>query len=918
MGKELHQDRINALEVSLGLKEKSAIELFYENPCERTLRKVSKRIQTPEMVQLAIENDGTAIKSVSKKLITEDLCKAAVMQNGLALYYIPDEFITKEIIKLAVAQSGTAISIVPKSKITKSLAKIAVCQTIKLKGYGYYQYPISYIPNRFIDEQLVIESIKNSSCSLKDIPKEFIPKDILLLAVTGDGEALEFVPQNRISKTLINAAISNCPTAIKYVPESKITKELCDEAFEGDPFVLRYIPERFITPEMCLTIIEASDNDIREKRFSIEWIPEKMRNNKIVIDAIVNKYGANYVIAWNERLLQRIEEQGEPIVTTKPLTTEMTDYLKSIIAASDKKPLPLLHIADVETPAPSSDAILVKRNTESCVYDLTLNDDSPSKTVYYISDIHLEHQLRKLLEKGNVSYRELSEAIDKKISEMMMSVNNHHGYLLVGGDVGHHKGLVTLFYRKLTAVWNGTVVSVLGNHELWDDNTDFLKEGYVSRSVTDIVNDYRERIQVSKWFGSCVLLQNELLIRYKNREKRIISEEMILTASDDDLRDVLLKADFILLGGIGFSGLNQHYNAELGLYRSTITSLQKDKELSAQFERIYEKVLRCAEDIQVIVLTHTPVYDWTKKSCNPNWVYINGHTHQNSLIRNKDGTTVLSDNQVGYKPSKWKLNAFTISGWYDPFKDMEDGIHQITSEMYKDFNLARGIRSNGCNYPGVLYVLKRNGFYMFLLQSASSLCLLSGGQRKRLDTTDVNYYYNNMEKYAQKVQAAVSPYQSALHHISSEIKSIGGWGSIHGCIVDIDFFNHIYLNPFDGKITPYYAWDISSRLVYDDLPSLLKVHVPQLKDRFDNAHKSGAVPLLSQYAVAEKKHTEKMALATVPQLVLGTEIYEPSRIMKSIQYIIDNNIIRIWNDDILAADFENGSSILKIEDKNNK
>lgn len=104
-----------------------------------------------------------------------------------------------------------------------------------------------------------------------------------------------------------------------------------------------------------------------------------------------------------------------------------------------------------------------------------------------------------------------------------------------------------------------------------------------------------------------MLLQNELLIRYKNRKKCIISEERILTASDDDLRDVLLKSDFILLGGIGFSGLNQHYNAEFGLYRSTVTCLQKDKELTVQFERVYEKVLRCAEDIQVIVLTHTPI-----------------------------------------------------------------------------------------------------------------------------------------------------------------------------------------------------------------------------------------------------------------------------------------------------------------------
>lgn len=73
--------------------------------------------------------------------------------------------------------------------------------------------------------------------------------------------------------------------------------------------------------------------------------------------------------------------------------------------------------------------------------------------------------------------------------------------------------------------------------------------------------------------------------------------------------------------------------------------------MSNQFKKVYDKINRCAGDMQVIVITHTPIYDWANDPVNPNWVYINGHTHQNSLIRKQDGTTILSDNQVGYKPS---------------------------------------------------------------------------------------------------------------------------------------------------------------------------------------------------------------------------------------------------------------------------
>jgi hypothetical protein len=37
--------------------------------------------------------------------------------------------------------------------------------------------------------------------------------------------------------------------------------------------------------------------------------------------------------------------------------------------------------------------------------------------------------------------------------------------------------------------------------------------------------------------------------------------------------------------------------------------------------------------------------------------------------------------------------------------------------------------------------------------------------------------------------------------------------------------------------------------------------------------------------------------------------------MKSIQYIFDNDIIRIWNEEILSTDFEKDNLMLTIEDK---
>ncbi len=373
-----------------------------------------------------------------------------------------------------------------------------------------------------------------------------------------------------------------------------------------------------------------------------------------------------------------------------------------------------------------------------------------------------------------------------------------------------------------------------------------------------------------------------------------------MSAANEDLRDICIKSSFIVLGGIGFSGLNPKFNAEFGLYRSTVTTHQEDMELTEQFRAVYDKLNRCAGDRQVIVLTHMPVYDWTNEPYNPNWIYINGHTHRNTLIRNEDGTTVLSDNQIGYEPRKWKLNAFIVSGRYDPFIGWKDGIYEISSEEYKEFNSGRGIKTNGCNYPGKIYALKREEMYMFLLKSHSSLCLLQGGQRKRLAYHDIKYYYENIVQYGEKVREALLPYQQVIREISKEVKCFGGWGTIHGCIVDINFYTHIYLNPFDGKITPYYAIDNSCQFSFDDLIDLIKRFVSELTEKYQLAQENGRIPMLSQYAVKSDTDLPQIKEAIIPNIVLGTEMYKPSRIMRSIQYIFDDNVIRIWNDEILS------------------
>ncbi|MDE7362950.1 MAG: metallophosphoesterase [Oscillospiraceae bacterium] len=821
---------------------------------------VALGLQNKSPVEQFYENPSLLLlRRIPEELQTPEMAALLVTKEKYNIRWIPKKLFTNEVCELAIENDGSNIEFIPADLITPSLALKAVRCCLQYR-HESMEYPIHYIPSELITNELVFESVRYSPCSLKNIPSEFISNDLIKLAISGNGRSLEFVPEN------------------------KRTRDICKIAFENNIYAIKWIPADYISREMFLTIIEAPNSFERREILAQDSFQEEINKDKNLLELYTQRLNNDEKI--------RSEKQKSIIEEGRKLANSINDNLQEFDGE--------------ELPSPLEYILVPKNYQNSITHELVEISGSIGKMVFYITDIHLEHQLKDFWGSDNVDYCNIhfsiGKFIDEKIAEMLSEISDKHGILLIGGDVSHTKDLSSLFYQKLSYQWHGTIISILGNHELWNLSLEDAQCQAKNKTINEIADDYRSLLNKSNSFDGVrqALLQNAVYILYKNKQGRVIEENQILNATDEDLKDICSKSSFILLGGIGFSGLNPVYNAESGLYRTAVTTLQEDRALSEQFRVIYDKLNRCAGDRQVIVLTHMPVYDWTNEPYNPNWVYINGHTHQNSLIRKPDGTTVLSDNQIGYKPKKWTLNAFTVSGWYDPFRDMADGIHEISSEAYKEFNLGRGIKSNGCSYPGKLYALKREGIYMFLLKSRSSLCLLQGGQRKRLDCCDVKYYFDNMSLYAEKVRQALLPYQRVMQTIAKEVKLFGGWGRVHGCIIDIDFFNHIYVNPFDGKITPYFAYDTSSRFAYNNLFDLLKIEKPDLLERFQLAQENGHIPMLSRYATTTEKSLPQIKEAIIPKLVIGTEIYEPSKIMRSIQYIFDDNVIRIWQDDILT------------------
>jgi hypothetical protein len=74
----------------------------------------------------------------------------------------------------------------------------------------------------------------------------------------------------------------------------------------------------------------------------------------------------------------------------------------------------------------------------------------------------------------------------------------------------------------------------------------------------------------------------------------------------------------------------------------------------------------------------------------------------------------------------------------------------------------------------------------------------------------------------ERVNSLTQGYNEVLRKVSEFVRAFGGDGTIHGSIVDIDFFNHLYVNIYDGSVIPYMAFDTVDKYVYPSILDLLK------------------------------------------------------------------------------------------------
>lgn len=532
--------------------------------------------------------------------------------------------------------------------------------------------------------------------------------------------------------------------------------------------------------------------------------------------------------------------------------------------------------------------LVLQTSRELTTSDEALDYDMTKEQVYYVSDIHLLHKLEHFKPKSRADVVYVIKSIVHNI------VKESGNTILIGGDVSSDFSIFELFIKTLRSELdskrrNSLVIFVLGNHELWE---------FPQNSFDEIITKYRDLINEYGMY----LLQNNILYKDSKKNVHIITTEELLSFTDKELREKIRTSRMTFFGGLAFSGYNEEFNANMGIYRDTIDRTTEIKE-SKKFEELYKKVCLTFSDKNLVIFTHMPMNCWSEKvNYHKNFIYVSGHTHRNYFY--DDGEIrVYADNQIGYKNNNPHMKWFDLENDYDYFADYQDGIYEITGHEYQEFHRGKNIMINFNREVNILYMLKKHGYYCFIHESkGGSLTILNGGALKKLDINDINYYYENMASVVALIKKPLDAYTNIQKVISAEIQKIGGSGYIHGCIIDIDWFNHIYVNPIDMKITGYWASDIINKKIYATVPALLKKECPILYAKYTKLLKENSKNL----PALEKD--ENNSLAVLPQSYLDTDIYRASREIKKMQKL-DSNILTTW--------YEIENTNMMIESKSN-
>lgn len=150
---------------------------------------------------------------------------------------------------------------------------------------------------------------KSIKVALEYLPEEFVTQEMVNEAVKcKDVEVLSYIPQRFLNTQLIEQVIANCDNCwhsfkLKHIPEECRTESVCAYAVKKSWRNIYAVPTHIMTREMALKVVQncAGDLDI------LSAIPAHIWDNELAIEAMVSLIGNVHRIGDYTNAIIRVE-----------------------------------------------------------------------------------------------------------------------------------------------------------------------------------------------------------------------------------------------------------------------------------------------------------------------------------------------------------------------------------------------------------------------------------------------------------------------------------------------------------------------------------------------------------------------------------------------------------------------------------
>lgn len=397
--------------------------------------------------------------------------------------------------------------------------------------------------------------------------------------------------------------------------------------------------------------------------------------------------------------------------------------------------------------------------------------------IAYISDLHLHHHLKYYENNEERMIKDVVKKLHHSLERLNEGTFNWIHAIFFGGDISETSELTMKFLKKFRREVEISIFFVLGNHE------------YIEfPDVKSCVDFYRDKLQKLH----ITLLHNEYVECSHLREK------------------------FLVFGGTGFAKYDGMWNADSVICCPNFTREDEIRETTL-FETSYQSALKLAKERNncLLCLSHYPISACLNNVFDKETIYFSGHNHCNEYVR-KEEKVLYADNQIGYENNNIAFKEATTGLVTNPYSELKDGLYQTSVEDYLKFYRYLGEyagdgtllyrRCQNANF----YVVKRKGYYGFFMIStkkdSKGISIVNGGMTKKLTkSTEISWICENFDIVVSKYLQMLLPLRRVQEEISRELKDLGLDGTIHGLIVDVDYYHHIALNPIEGSVDFYFA-----------------------------------------------------------------------------------------------------------------